>query len=690
MKNIKTLLYPRSIAVIGASRNPQKIGHIIFKNILQFGFSGPVFPVNPKAKTILQKQVFPSVKDIKKPVDLAIIVVPAPIVPQVLKEAGEKKVKTAIIISAGFGETGKEGQKREEEVVQIARRFSMAVLGPNCLGIINPQINLNASWGGDYPQRGNVAFISQSGAIFSPLVELLTERKIGFSYLISLGNKADINENDLLEFLKKDKKTEIIIAYLESFKEGKKFIRIAQETSPKKPIIILKSGITSLGARAAQSHTASLATPQKTIQAAMKQANVVYAQDLRSLLNITTLASSLIKMKKKIAPETTIVTNAGGPSILATDALASSSLSLKTIPPSLEKKLRTFLPPIASLKNPIDILGDADEKRYQKTIKAIIKSRAINNILVILTKQTGTKIKETARVCSSINKSTKKIIIGSFIGGESFLKAKEIFQKNSFVNFSFPKEAVYALDKINRWEKNKKKPLPKLTPSRFHKKTFPANLLQKGLLSPSKATRIIEAYGIETPPATIVRNYSQAKTAAQKIGYPLFLKTTSRDIIHKTEAGGIVRVENNQELRQALASMADLKGNKGFLLQKAVEEGIELILGAKKDPSFGHITMVGAGGIYTETLKDTSVRIAPINKDDAQEMLEELKIYPLLKGARGKRGVNLEKIKQYLLAISLLVTDFPQIEELDINPLICNLKTAIAVDIKIILSPHKE
>jgi len=663
---LRTLFKPKSVAVIGASRNPKKIGHLIFKNIIEGGFTNPVYPVNPKAKKILGKPAFSSIKDIPKPIDLAIIVIPAPIVPQVLKEAGEKGVKTAVIISAGFSEAGSKGKILEKQIKNIGQKYQMRILGPNCLGVINPQIKFNGSWGGITPKKGNIAFLSQSGAIYSPIVELLNQSGIGLSCFASLGNKADINENDLIRFLKNDPQTQIIIAYLESFKKGHQLIKIAQEVSLKKPIIILKSGATRLGAKAAQSHTASLATPNKISDGAMQQANIIRAQSLREFLNLTTIFSQVLSLKKIIGSRVAIVTNAGGPSVLAADAIAQTNNLLLA-------------------KNPVDILGDADAQKYEETIKTIIKDQQVDIILIILTQQLGTEIEKTAAVCAQINKNTPKIIITNFMGGKNIDKARKVFQKNNLANFDFPQEAIKALNKFHQWKTGKKRIITKqLRQPADQKIIITATKNGRKQLSGIEAAKILNAYQIKTPKMAMVKNFQEAKAEAVKIGYPLFLKIISPHILHKTDVGGVAKIENIKQLKHTINSMAQLKVD-GFVLEEAIEGNIEIILGAKTDPSFGHVIMAGAGGIYAEILKDTAFRVIPIIESDAQQMLKELRIYPILKGARGGKGVSLKKIEQYLLAISQLITDFPQIKELDFNPVICTSKLAIVVDAKILL-----
>ena len=686
MKNIKSLLNPNSIAVIGASRHPQKIGHLIFKNIIEGGFAGKVFPVNPHAKEILHHPAYKSVQNITAKIDLALIVVPHQIVSQILEECGRKGITNIVIISAGFAENGQEGIRREKEISQIAKKYAINFLGPNCLGFINPLKNLNASWGGETPQKGKIAFLSQSGALFSPIIELANQKGLGFSHFISLGNKANLSENDFLDFFRTDPQTEMIIAYLESFYQGQKLIELSQKITPKKPIIFLKSGLEKAGASAAQSHTASLATPKEITKGILRQAGIIQVQNLRELFNLATIFSQ--NKNKKSGQNLAIITNGGGPSVLAADAVDQSRhLQLAKLSSQTRDKLSRLLPPEASLKNPVDLLGDASAATYQKATQIILDDNNVDAILEILTKQRGTEIEKTAQSISQINHPNNKIIVASFMGGQKFQKAQKIFQKNHIANFIFPKEAVQALDQLTAYQKEHKKTKPSATAIKINyieiKKILAcAKRENRKQLNEAEGFQLLNYCQIKTPSFVIINKRKNLKAAIQKIGFPSFLKVLSSEILHKTERGGVIKINNKKELKKNFIIMKR-KFGLPLILEKAIPGQKELIVGIKKDDNFGHLIMVGAGGIYSEILKDISFRAIPIKKENAQTMIKELKMYSILKGSRGEASVDFDKIENVLLSLSQLIQNFPQITVIDINPLIVTPQSATAVDVVI-------
>ncbi len=682
MANLKPLFYPKSAAIIGASRNDQKIGHLIFKNLVKSGFRGELYPINPKAENILGYPAFSSITNLPKPADLAIIVVPANIVPAVLEEVGQSGTKIAIIISAGFAETGPAGQEKQKELLKIAQKYHLRILGPNCLGIINPWIGLNASWGEILPQKGDIAFASQSGALAAPIIELVSEAGLGFSYFASLGNKADLSETDLLEFFGQDKKTNLILAYLESFKNGRQLISLASKITTQKPLIILKSGQTKQGAKSAQSHTASLATPQKVTQGVFSQANIINADSIEGMINLAKLLTTL--KGKKTGPKVAIITNAGGPGVLTADAIAKNGLLLANISSKTVKKLKKFLPQAASLNNPIDILGDANKDTYFKTSQITLTDSNVDCLMVILTKQSGTDVEAIAKELTKIK--TQKLVIPIFMGGESIKIAQKIFQAKGLTNFSNSQSAVVALAKIIAWQnKTERKIISNKTKINDKKIKKIFSLINQSRLTETQGLEVLTNCKIDIPKFATFTSQEQGLKILEEIGYPAFLKVLSANLIHKTELGAVQKINSQKDFLRHFNIMKKNFNSSDFILSEAVEGEIELIVGVKKEPTFGHLLMVGAGGIYTEIWQDQSFRVLPITKNDAQEMLAELKIYPILKGARGQKNINLGKIEETLLAIDKLIEAVPQIDQLDINPLIVGQK-ATAVDIKISLA----
>ena len=681
MTNLKNLFYPKSVAVIGASRDNRKIGHLIFKNLIESGFIGQLYPINPKAQKVLDRPALASVLELSEPVDLAIIVVPAETVPKVLEEVGRSGTKMTIIISAGFAETGLAGQEKQEQLLKIAQKYHLRILGPNCLGVINPKIGLNASWGETMPKPGKIAFASQSGALAAPVIELINESGLGFSYFASLGNKANIDETDLLEFFGQDKNTDIILAYLESFKNGSKLVRLAQKIATKKPMIVLKAGQTDQGAKSAQSHTASLATPEKVSRGIFTQANIISTSSVGEIISLVRLLTAL--GKKQAGPKTAIVTNAGGPGVLTTDAIIKNGLSLSCLSQKTIKKLSRILPPSASLNNPIDILGDANEKTYFETSRAVLADPEVDNLIVILTKQRGTNAQAIANILGKLK--TNKPIIPVFMGGRSVLAAKEIFQKITLTNFGHPQEAIAALTKIIFWqERAKKKAIINQTKINNRQVSKIITKINRPRLNEAQGFQLLSACQINTPQFEVFNSQEEGIGVLKKIGYPAFLKVLSADLIHKTELGAVQKINSQEDFLEHFNIMKRGFPSLKFILSEAVEGTIELIVGVKKDPAFGHLLMVGTGGIYTEILKDNNFRVLPISKNDAQEMISELKVYPILKGARGKRAVNLGAIEKTLLTIAKLVEAVPEIDQLEINPLVVGSQS-VAVDVKISL-----
>ncbi|MBP8591437.1 acetate--CoA ligase family protein [Candidatus Shapirobacteria bacterium] len=693
-EDLKFLFQPKSIAVIGASRSSKKIGHLIFKNIISNGFKGEVFPVNLKAEKILNYPAYSSITDIPAAIDLAIIVIPAPAVAPVLGQVAKKGVKAAIIISAGFGESGASGRKREKEIKKISQKYPIRILGPNCLGVINPYHQLNASWGGsDFPKEGSLVFFSQSGALSAPVLEFCQKNNLGLNCFISLGNKVDISETDILEFFGKEKRVQILAGYLESFKNGRNFVSLCRKITAKKPVIILKGGSSEEGAQTASSHTAALATPQKITQGIFSQGGIIAAKNLAEFLNFLLLFSHL--QGKRAGRSLAIITNAGGAGVLAVDALSQySPLKLASFSPQTAKKLASSLPPLVKIKNPLDILGDADEKRYQETIRVCQNDKQLDSLLIILTKQSGTNPKKIAQICSAEALKAKKPIIFNFLGEKCVFPARKIISRQKLANFSLPEQAVGSLASFSSYQEKiqnqKPKPLVKIRITQDAKEKV-NNIIKNALgekrkeLNEAEGFKILKAYNIKTPKFAVWDQKTPLKNIAKTLGFPLFVKIIKPVIAHKTDRGAVTKVNNLQELKKALEEMNQRFNRPEFIFEEAIKEGVELILGVKDNPSFGHLLMAGAGGIYTEILKDNSFRALPLTKNDVQEMLEDLTIYPLLKGARGKEKINLKNTKKAMLNLSQLIIDFPQIRELDLNPLICSSEEAIAVDAEIFL-----
>ena len=672
------LFSPRSIAIIGASQKEGKIGHDVLLNIKEFGYKGRIYPINPKDTEVMGFKAYPSVLDVKEDIDLAVFAIPAPSVIEVIKECGKKGIKAAIVITAGFKETGPEGRKLELELAETARSYGIKVLGPNCLGFIDTASKVNASFAGVSPLTGDIAFFSQSGALCAAILDWAVKENIGFSKFISLGNKADISEITLLKALGDDPDTKVILGYIEDVKNGSEFMRVAKEVTAKKPVIICKSGGTKAGAKAASSHTGSLAGSEVAFDAAFAQTGIIRAATIEDLFDYA-VAFSYQKLPQGV--NLAIITNAGGPGIIAADAVERSS-DAKVAPISKETVdyLRGSLPRGAALNNPVDVMGDADDQRYKTAVDAVLKDPNVNGAIVILTPQSNSRIKETAEVLAG-NKREKPIFT-SFIGGHLVEKGITVLRDSKIPNYRFPERAISS---FNVMVKHKKMlDLPK---EGF--KTFAVNkdkvkkIIDEAVKSGQKeipeytARDIIESYGFRLPKGVLAKDAAEAQSSAEKIGYPVVMKIASPDILHKSDVGGVkvglkdpreVEAAFNEMVKEAKAA-APNAGILGVLIQEMISGGKEVILGMTKDPQFGPMLMFGLGGIYVEVLKDVSFRIAPILPREASEMIDSIKSVELLKGARGEKPVDIDSIKEGLLRLSQLVVDFPVIKELDINPL---------------------
>jgi acetyltransferase len=694
---LQNFFCPDSVAVIGAAREEKKVGRIIFDNIINSGYKGKLFPVNLKADKIHGIKCYHSVLDIPNDLDLAIIVIPAQFVSQVLEECSKKNMKWAIVISAGFKETGIEGAKRERQLIEKAKDYGIRILGPNCLGIIDTECPINATFSPHMPPRGKIGFISQSGALGTSILDWAKTNKIGISKFVSLGNKADISENDLFDDWENEKDTEVITAYLEGVKYGREFIRISSKVSKKKPIIVIKSGNTDAGARAVSSHTGTLAGSAKAYDAAFKQAGIIRANNTRDLFNYATAFSyqPLPKGKKVV-----IITNAGGPGIMATDECDKSNIFLASLGKETIDSLKEFLPEAANFYNPVDILGDALADRYKKTLEVIVKDSNVDAVVVLLSPQAMTQPYRTASAIVEVMENSGKSIpvLTSFMGGSEVKKAVKFLAEKNIPNFDIPEEAIDTLKVMMEhtdWKSRKSFPIEDFNVNKGRVKKIFYQCQNEGRLElgEMEAREILEAYDIRMPKAELACDIDEAKEIAGRIGYPLVLKIVSPNILHKTDVGGVkIGIDNEKELEenynQILFSASKYMPDaniRGILVQEFIKDKKETIIGMSEDPQFGPMIMFGLGGIYVEALKDVSFRIAPLSRQVAREMIEEIKTIKLLKGTRGEDPSDIDSIIEIILRVSQLVTDFPEILEMDINPLFVKKQGegSIAGDVRI-------
>jgi acetyl coenzyme A synthetase (ADP forming)-like protein len=671
---------PKSIAVIGASKTPGKVGHDILKNIIQYGYDGAVYPINPAADEILGRKAYPSLQDVPDKIDLAIVVIPSKNVLDVIGQCGAKGIDSAIVITAGFRESGIEGSKLETELINKAREAGVRFIGPNCLGMIDTHSKINASFAAGMPAKGNIGFFSQSGALCLAILDRALPDEIGFSKFISMGNKADISDIDIMLALAEDENTIVILGYIEGVGDGRRFMEVAAEVSRKKPVIILKSGITSAGAKAASSHTGALAGREAAFDSAFKQSGVIRVDTINELFNYAVAFASQPLPK---GPNIAIITNSGGPGILAADACDKAGLQLIPLHKELVDELRTFLPPVASFYNPIDILGDAGADRYEKALNTALKDERMNGIMVLLTPTATVDVDATAMAIVNISRLIDRPILTSFMGKKTVGTAIKTLTKYGVPNYSYPEEAVSSINAMYRyhlWINRPEKTYQNF--SGMKENAFQvfenARKENRDRLAEIEVHDVLNAYGFPQPKSLFARTSEEAVAAAKGIGYPIVMKIISPQIVHKSDIGGVrVNLKNKKDVENAFFDTTTHVKNimptahiYGVLIQEMVPTGKEIIMGITNDPQFGHMIMFGLGGIYVEVLKDISFRIVPLSREDAHEMIRETKTFPLLRGVRGETEADIEAIEKSLLVLSQMAMDFPQIIEADINPLL--------------------
>jgi len=676
---LETLLYPKAIAIIGASRNPDKVGYAIVSNLVKNGFAGPIVPVNPDAPEILGLKCYKSLGDYKGQIDLGIIVVGGKYVKDAIQASINAGAKSVIVITAGFREVSAEGAKAEQELVDLCHSQGVRMVGPNCLGVLNTDHKMNATFAPTVPPPGKISVISQSGALCVAILDWAAHQKLGLGKVISFGNKADLNEVDFIQALAADKETKVIAGYLESIKEGNKFLRLAELAASVKPVVILKVGITQAGAKAASSHTGSLAGADIAYGAAFKRAGVIRAESFEALFDYST---ALAMQPLPAGDRVVIITNAGGPGIMAADA--AEGLGLKMVAPSPESvvKLKAVLPPSAAFGNPVDVIGDADPDRYAKAFDILQDDDRVDSIVVVVTPQNMTRPLELAEKLAAGHKG-KKPVLAAFMGGTEVAAAREKLMAVNIPNYPSPDRAVTALRAMCDYAAWRNRPARVVT-------RFPVNhrrvdrILQVQQRSGAaqvgevEAKDILRAYEFNVLGGQLARTGDEAVDIAERLGYPVVLKISSPDIIHKSDFGGVrINLANAEQVRDAFDLMmlriqkrAPKANLRGAYVEKMGQRGREVILGMTRDPQFGPMLMFGLGGIFVEVMKDVTFHLAPITADEAMQMLKGTRSYALLQGARGQAPVDLDAIAGALQRISQLATEYPEIIELDINPFI--------------------
>jgi acetyltransferase len=701
LDRLNKLLNPSSIAVVGASNREGSVGNSLMNNLISH-FDGIVYPVNPKRDSILGIKTYKNVSQISGKIDLVIVATPASTVPDIIKECGKKKVQGMVIITAGFKEAGEEGNLLFNKIIEYSEKYKIRLIGPNCLGFLRPKLNLNASFSNKMALPGNVAFLSQSGALCTAVLDWSVEYNVGFSYFVSLGSMADVSFADLIEFFENDKETNAIVIYMESLKDPQKFLKVASSFTRKKPIVVLKVGRSEEGSIAAKSHTGSLTGNDAVFDAAFKKAGIIRVYNSQELFDVCQFLS---KQDIPKGNKLTIITNAGGPGVIATDALIASNGHLTKLSNKTLSNLNSNLPPHWSHGNPIDVLGDAESNRYSFAIKEAIKDQNTNGVFVILTPQSMTKPVATAQAIVDVAKKHKsKNIFTSFMGENDVYNGIKILQKNNIPVFKTPEHGINAfltLEKFNQLKKQNNNAVLKNKTLLKHKKENWI-IIQNAVkdnhysLDEYNAKLFLKNYGIPVCKFDIAKNSIDAALKSGIIGFPIVMKILSPDILHKTDIGGVkINIKNpaeaenafNEIIKSAKKHFPKAKIN-GVLIEKMIKYKHELILGTTNDEIFGHTIIFGSGGVNVEVYKDTAIALAPLNKESIDKLIKETKIYKILKGYRGMKGINLKKLNEIILNFSIMLSDFPQIKEIDINPLVADEKNIYAIDAKIIFDKN--
>ncbi|MGZ7133536.1 MAG: acetate--CoA ligase family protein [Halobacteriota archaeon] len=684
--------YPRSVAVIGAAREEDKVGHSVLKNLLDANFQGELVPVNPNADEILGLKTLHTAKK----VDLAVIVVPAKIVPAVLEESTRVGIKAAIIISAGFRESGAQGAKLEAQIREIAKKYGIRIVGPNCLGIMSTGANLNASFASEYPDKGGISLISQSGAICTSFLDWAANESLGFDKLVSVGNKVDVAEAELLDYIARDPSTRVVALYVEGIDNGREFMQVSKEVSRLKPVIALKAGRTDMGAKAASSHTGALAGSDAAYDAAFKQSGILRVNSVDEFFDA---AKAFARCPIPKIPGVAIITNAGGPGVLASDASAECGVPLANFTKETIEALRNALPQESNIYNPIDILGDAKPRRYVATLEIILADQNVGGVILLLTPQAMTEPEETANLINSMSSHTSKPIITSFIGGKELNNAREKLTRGSAANFDSPETAVRAVRNLIKFREIATS--SKGAPTQLTSGQNRAALLRlEGVRSEGRTTLteeegkdVLRAYGIKTPRETVVTRRDKVIQAAREIGYPIVMKVSSPDIAHKTDVGGVITGISNDRAAKNAFDQIYANINKrmpqariGGVIIGEMVEGEEVIVGVTCDPQFGPFITFGLGGLYVEVLKDVSHRLAPITVAEAKQMISEVRSYPILLGTRGRKALDINAVADTIVRVSQISQDFEEIQEIEINPLMVQENGCIAVDALVVIS----
>ena len=675
-------LSPKSIAIVGASDKEGSVGRAITSNIMK-GYKGTIYPISPTRETVFDKKAYKSVLDVPGKIDLAVVVTKNTIVPAVLEECGKKKLKGAIVITAGFKEVDEEGAKLEQQLKDISKKYKLQIIGPNCLGVMNlePKTMMNSTFLKITPKSGEIALISQSGAICAALVEDASAQGIGFSAVISMGNKADMSEIDMLKMLAEHKQTKVIVMYLEDMGNGQEFLKVCKDITrkKKKPVLVLKSGRSPEGAKAAMSHTGALMGSDEIYDALLKQSGAIRVDTMEELFDYATAFS---KQPLPMNGDLVIVSNAGGPAIISTDACSKLGIKMAKIE-EIRKKIDAVIPPWGSSRNPVDIVGDADYNRFENVLNEVLKHKNVGSVISMCTPSATLNYDKLAEVIVSMSKKYKKTMLASLMGLDEGITNREILANGDVPYYTYAEGSIRALKAMltfTNWVKNSPGKITKFTVKKDKVKKILDNAKKekRTALLEEEGQEILRAYGFPLPASKLAKTKKEAVSSAKKIGFPVVLKIASPQIIHKSDAGGVkVNLQNAKDVENAFDTIiknakkynkkADIKG---VLVVEMVKGGKEMIIGSKLEPGMGPVVMLGMGGIYVEVLKDVTFKLAPMTNIEADDMISSIKTKKILEGVRGEKPSDVKKLSECIQRLSQLVSDFNEIKELDMNPVL--------------------
>lgn len=711
-KDLSGLFSPKSVTVIGASNLPEKVGAIVLKNIIDSGYQGAIYPVNPNETEVAALKCYPNVEALPEVPDLAVFAIPAAIVNGVLEEIGKKGIKNAVVFSAGFKEIGVEGEKLEKQLIEIANKYQINVLGPNCLGFANNNLPINVTFAQVVKEKGNLRIISQSGAIAASMFDWCQTTKLGFSDFITIGNKAVITENDILSYWSTQVQPEFVESglskvlpiglYLESMANGMEFVRVVTEISKSTPIFVLKPGKSKAAATAMHSHTGAIAGEDSVLEVALKQSGVIRCQNLNEFFD---MARCLAWENVPRGPKVAIISNAGGPAVLSTDAISQFGLEMAQFGEETKKKMAAFLPRMASFLNPVDVLGDALADRFGQATEAALQEPGVDAVVVILTPQLMTQIEKTAEIVGDLSAKYSQPVFCSFIGGSVAAEGEKKLDEFRIPAFSFPEMAINILSQMWQWQKWRNKQNENIE---VEEKVLEQNIdTVKNILFSAKnngqknldnfgSNEVMGAAGIKTPATAVLNNFEEAEKFTSEIGWPVVLKMSAPNLLHKADVGGVVtNIKNIDELKNVWEKMlsqietldSEMKKGAKIQIQQQINGGVEVIVGVKRDANFGPVLLFGAGGKFAEIFKDKNLHLLPINKFQVKELVENSKVYTLLNGFRGDAVYDLERLYETIMRLGKLVESSPDIAEIEINPLIVTHDDVWAVDAKTVLTP---